>query len=397
MTDSAGAIVQQAIQQGLTICLDANCIIYFFNGDQPWAERLRPVFEAGDQRRIRLVTSTVTLAEVLASGEKPTREADREAYLAQMQQVEAGIRRYFDVVPVSDRAGVYAAGIRRQSSVKASDALQAAATGDTNATLFITNDEQLVRAPLQQCKAVYLTDLALEWLEEELTACIDTSAPVDTLAPGPLNMALGLAIAPGQPMVTMEPPLPAADFPQVALQLAHLVAGSSAVVGLAEGAPGDERLIGLRVLPSGRPWRLPEVPREIERLTNKRYGWHEHEPATFVTETLEQLRRFNQSAADRGAPERRLLCLLADVSRLDAEAAVNAKDSNPRTPMQPHRKRTEMLLHYLAPFRPLAKLWDSADARLWRGEAGNAHRLDTARFAAFWAHAENVLGKGGAL
>lgn len=388
MSDSAQTIVQEAINQGLTICLDANCIIYYFSGRQPWADRLQPVFEAQTDQRIRLVTSTVTLAEVLA-------QTGTGSAADQTQQLEASIRRYFDIVPVSDQAGVYAAGIRQGSSVKASDALQAAATADGNATLFITNDEQLVRAPLRRCQAVYLTDMALEWLEDEFTACIDPTVPVVSLAPGQTTLQLELAINPGDafPLLT---PLPADDFPVLALKLAHLVTGPAAVVGVIEGTPdGASRMIAVRLLPAGRPWVLPGVPEWVKSFTGKSHTWHEHEPKVFVDTTLEQVRRFNESAQARGQSERRTLWLMADMSLTEALAAVDALDTDPRNPMKPHRKRAERLKRYLAPLRPLARLWTVDGARLWRGEANNAHRMDLARFANFFALAEAVLGKGG--
>ncbi|MCB0190160.1 MAG: PIN domain-containing protein, partial [Caldilineaceae bacterium] len=140
MTARAQTILQQAIQQGLTLCLDSNCLLYYFGGQQPWQNNLHPIFEAKDQGRVQLVTSSVTLAEVLARAYNPNEE----------NQLLNAIRRYFEIVPVLDKTGIDAARIRQGTklSVKTPDALEMATATQTSATLFITNDEQLIRTPL---------------------------------------------------------------------------------------------------------------------------------------------------------------------------------------------------------------------------------------------------------
>ncbi|SRR5260221_449896 len=386
MPERASAILQKAIEQGLTICLDSNCLIFYFNGDQPWTENLRPVFEAKDQGKIRLVTSTVTLAEVLAK---------KEAY--QQSQLLNTVQRYFDVVPVSSNIGVYAAGIRQNYvRVKTPDALEMATASETGAILFITNDEQLVDKSLDRCQALYLKNLALDWLEDEFQACIDTSQSVISLSRGSttLNLEIDLFVDSRNPLPSLQTPLPAADFPSLALKLSHLVAGPAAVVGIVEGVPGqDEQIIALRLLPASRPWLMPKVPDWIGQFTGKTYTLHEHEPITLVETVVNAIDSFNQSHRDKGKPERRTLFLLADVSLADAESAIEKMDSNHQ--MLPHHKRIETWRRYLAPFRPLAPLWIKGNARLWRGEASNAHHLDIVRFDNFFSMASNVLGERG--
>jgi len=45
---TAQAALRQALAPGGHICLDTNCLLYYFGGQMPWAENLRPVFEAKD-------------------------------------------------------------------------------------------------------------------------------------------------------------------------------------------------------------------------------------------------------------------------------------------------------------------------------------------------------------
>lgn len=382
MADNAQAILRNAIQQGLTLCLDTNCLLYYFGGEQPWQQNLHPIFEARDQGKIQLVTSSITLVEVLARAQTPTQES----------QLLNTIRRYFDIIPVSDQTGVDAGRIRQGSHVRTPDALEMATATTTGATLFITNDEQLIRTPLQGSQALYLKDLALDWLEDEFDACLDTSQPPVTLPSGQTILSLDLVIDSNQLLSPLQPPVPATEFPLLGLKLSQMVIGPAAVVGLIETSPTlPAQLTAIGLLPTGRPWVMPGFPNWIEQhVTKRRHRWYEAEPNKFSHSLIEQVRRLNQSNESRGQPERFTLYLLADISRLAAEEATNNMDG--AGAMLPHRKRTELWRRYLAPFRPLSRLWNLDNAHLWRGEAGNAHKLDVNRFQGFFDHARAVLG-----
>ncbi|MFH0792636.1 MAG: hypothetical protein V2A74_01245, partial [bacterium] len=89
MTSAAQAELQSALAPGSLICLDTNCLLYYFKGKMPWAESLRPVFDAKDSGHVRLFTSSMTLAELLARVD-PT---DQSAMLS-------AVRQYFDLIPV---------------------------------------------------------------------------------------------------------------------------------------------------------------------------------------------------------------------------------------------------------------------------------------------------------
>lgn len=382
MADKAQTILHRAIQQGLTLCLDSNCLMYYFGGKQPWQSNLHPIFEAKEQGRVQLVTSSVTLAEVLARARDPNEES----------LLLNTIRRYFDIIPVSDATGVDAARIRQSSKVKTPDAVEMATATQTSATLFITNDEQLSRTPLPGSQALYLKDLALDWLEDEFDACINANQPVVTLPAGPTTLNVDLVIDSNHPLSPLQMPLPATEFPLLGLKLAQMVAGPAAVIGLVETSPtAAGQLLAIGLLPTGRPWVMPGFPHWIEQnVTKLKHDWVEYEPDDFARVLLERVGRMNQSKAGRGEPQRYTLYLLADVSQLAAEEAVDKMDGSGN--MLPHRKRTELWKRYLAPFRPLIGLWGVTDARLWRGEAGNAHPMNLNIFRGFMEHAQSVLG-----
>jgi hypothetical protein len=82
--------------------------------------------------------------------------------------------------------------------------------------------------------------------------------------------------------------------------------------------------------------------------------------------------------------------VVVNTSRLDAESEVNLSGNSD---MQPHRIRQEIWRRYLAPFKPVMPLLELPGARLWKGEAQNAHELDVAAFRRMFGCAENVIGK----
>lgn len=100
MTFTARPELQTALSPGSLICLDTNCLLYYFEGAMPWAESLRLVFEAKDSGHVRLFTRAMTPAELLPRVD-PT---DQSAMLS-------AVRQYFDLVPVDDNIGIQAAGI----------------------------------------------------------------------------------------------------------------------------------------------------------------------------------------------------------------------------------------------------------------------------------------------
>ena len=116
---------------------DTNLFIYFledYGGLTKTTEELRDrMLTRGDQ----LLTSTMTLGELLV---KPTR-AGREHTCRQYEQLlsAAAILLPFDV----DAARVYAA-LRGDRSLRAPDAIQLACAAAAGVDLFITNDDRLL-------------------------------------------------------------------------------------------------------------------------------------------------------------------------------------------------------------------------------------------------------------
>ena len=386
MTSTAQAELRTALTPGSLICLDTNCLLYYFKGEMPWADSLRPVFEAKDGGDVRLFTSSMTLAELLARVDP----SDQSAMLS-------AVRQYFDLVPVDDNIGIQAASIRRASNVnnaarppvKTPDAVEMATAGETRSLLFITNDEQLTRMP-QTVKALYLKELALDWLEDEFNACFFPTVLASIPNNPPQRLDLTFWRDPSQDWMILQDGLSADAFVSNAMLLSVLVKGPCAVIGRAQRQDRADQAVALRILPTGRPWLTPAAPDWMRHFTNKKCEWNEPAPGEFI-QSIKQL--LERGVQEMGGHRQTFPFIVVTTSRLDAEAEVNAMDGNGQ--MAPHKKRQEVLRRYLAPFKPVMPLLELEGARLWKAEAQNAHELDVERFRKFFACAENVIGKEG--
>lgn len=397
MTSAAHAELQAALVPGSLICLDTNCLLFYFQDIEPWAATLSPIFEAKDNGQVKLITSSMTLVELLAR----TADATEETKLL------SAVRQYFDFLPVNEDVGVRAGGVRKDSreekgfddcptcgtrkdfkkGVTTPDAVEIATATETRSLLFITNDEQLTRMP-QTVKALYLKDLALDWLEDEFAACQASAVTAAIPNSPPQRLDLTFWRDPSQDWMVLQDGMSADAFVSNAMLLSALVKGPCAVIGQGQGQGGAEQVHTLRILPTGRPWLTPTPPDWTRHLPNKKCEWREPAPGEFI----QRVKRLIELGVPK--PEGRedaMPFIVVNTSRLDAEAEVNVLDGNSQ--MAEHKNRQEVWRRYLAPFKPVLPLLDLPGARLWKAEAQNAHELDVDRFRRFFACAENVIGK----
>jgi predicted nucleic acid-binding protein len=115
---------------------DTNLFIYLFEGDGPLHARVvdlrRNMLERGDQ----LVTSALTLGEILV---KPLERGNAELAAKYEEAVTStSLMIGFDV-----RAARIYASLRSDRSIRAPDAIQLACAAAAGVDLFITNDDRL--------------------------------------------------------------------------------------------------------------------------------------------------------------------------------------------------------------------------------------------------------------
>lgn len=115
---------------------DTNVYIYLLEDFGRWstlAVNLRnKMLERGDQ----LVTSTLTLGEILV---KPTAEGDTELCRKYVQRLTAASL----MIPFDLEAAKRYAALRCDRSLRSPDAIQLACAGIARVDLFITNDNRL--------------------------------------------------------------------------------------------------------------------------------------------------------------------------------------------------------------------------------------------------------------
>ncbi len=117
---------------------DTNLFIYLMEARDERTEAVavlrRRMIERGDE----LLTSALTLGELLV---KPVEAGDDELRDRYLQMLEAGAT----VLPFDARVAPRFAAIRRDRSILPPDAIQLACAATAGTDLFITNDDRLSR------------------------------------------------------------------------------------------------------------------------------------------------------------------------------------------------------------------------------------------------------------
>jgi predicted nucleic acid-binding protein len=124
------------------VALDTAIFIYFVERHPEYVERVRPLFQKADSGDLELVTSALTLLEVLVV---PYRVGDIP--LAERYEAILTRGRGLRMVEI-DRAQIRtAAQLRAMCGVRTPDALQLAAALSACCTAFVTNDRRLPTLP----------------------------------------------------------------------------------------------------------------------------------------------------------------------------------------------------------------------------------------------------------
>lgn len=115
---------------------DTNLFIYLFEDYGPLSETVAQLRSKMLNRGDQLLTSTLTLGEILV---KPTERKDS----ARCRKYEHTISTVAALVPFDVKAARLYAALRSERSLKAPDAIQLACAASANVDLFVTNDERL--------------------------------------------------------------------------------------------------------------------------------------------------------------------------------------------------------------------------------------------------------------
>lgn len=128
--------------QGQVVGLDTAPLIYFIEQNQTYLELVRAFFQAMSRGEFQVVTSTLTLTEVLVH---PLRAGDLEL-AAQYRDIVLD-QENLTTLPVSAEIAEVAAQLRVAQNLRTPDALQIATAIQAGATFFLTNDGRLAAVP----------------------------------------------------------------------------------------------------------------------------------------------------------------------------------------------------------------------------------------------------------
>lgn len=118
---------------------DTNLFVYYLEGDPKFAGSVRELGLRMEVRQDRLVTSTLTVGEILV---RPIREKDHETE-QQYRALFSG--NDIQIATFDQTAAEYYARVRQHKGIAAPDAIQLACAAAAGVDLFITNDERLSR------------------------------------------------------------------------------------------------------------------------------------------------------------------------------------------------------------------------------------------------------------
>jgi predicted nucleic acid-binding protein len=124
---------------GHTVGLDTAPLIYFIEKHPQYSPILQPFFEAVERGDIQIVTSTLTLTEVLIHPLRQGNQSLARQYSSVLLNAE-----HVRTLAVSSPIATEAAQLRADHGYKTPDAIQLATALAGHAAFFVTNDETLV-------------------------------------------------------------------------------------------------------------------------------------------------------------------------------------------------------------------------------------------------------------
>lgn len=127
--------------RGKTIGLDTAPLIYFIEENPTYIETVRHFFEAMEKGSFMVVTSTITLLEVLVH---PLRNNNRDL-ATEYRDILLGSK--LTTLEVSSSIAEQAARLRADYNMRTPDAIQLSAAITAGATHFLTNDIRLPEMP----------------------------------------------------------------------------------------------------------------------------------------------------------------------------------------------------------------------------------------------------------
>lgn len=146
--------VHDALRNVTTLGIETAPFIYFIEQNPAYVDRVRAVFNYVLENSIQIVTSAITLTEVLVL---PIR-AGYHQYVQEYRQMLLDTA-HVTTLPVSVEIAEQGARLRAQYNLRTPDALHLATALAAGCNAFLTNDRALARVPA--VRVLVLDDLTL--------------------------------------------------------------------------------------------------------------------------------------------------------------------------------------------------------------------------------------------
>ncbi len=130
--------------------LDTNIFIYLIEENKLYLNQVDKLLIFLEQNRYEIITSTLTLGEILTKPYKDNRVDLVKIYQEFFEDIK--------LIELNDQIASLFAQIRANYGIKTPDAVQLASAIYSKSDLFVTNDDKLSKFNSNNCKVILLSE-----------------------------------------------------------------------------------------------------------------------------------------------------------------------------------------------------------------------------------------------
>lgn len=147
--------IRDALHSVRLLYVETAPFIYYTEQRAGYVEKMRVVFTDVDRGRVHVITSVVTLAEILMKRLKENDPTLVRRYREMFYRTQ-----HMTLVPISAGVAESAADLRARYNLRTPDALHVATALDAGCDAFLTNDTDITR--VNEIAVLLLDDLELD-------------------------------------------------------------------------------------------------------------------------------------------------------------------------------------------------------------------------------------------
>jgi len=142
--------LRKILSKTASLAIDTNVFVYFLTADSAFHEKASRLFSEIQKRNIKIITSNITIAEILSLQAPPSKIKLLENELFSTPNLT--------IIELSNKLAIDAAGIRRKHKFSLPDSIQLATASVYKAQAFVTNDQRLKK--FKKLPIILLTSLS---------------------------------------------------------------------------------------------------------------------------------------------------------------------------------------------------------------------------------------------